>query len=65
MTDPKARQPIYAQAEKRILDTSPWVFVNWREQAQGYLRKVHGYTQLGGALSESSPGISLPTMWLN
>ncbi len=65
LTDPKARQPIYQQAEKRILETSPWVFVSWREQAQGYLRKVHGYTQLGGALSESSPGISLPTMWLN
>ncbi len=65
LTDPKARQPIYQQAEKRILETSPWVFVSWREQAQGYLRKVHGYTQLGGALSESSPGISLPTMWIN
>ncbi|KNE29573.1 MULTISPECIES: ABC transporter substrate-binding protein [Achromobacter] len=65
LTDPKARQPVYAQVEKRILDTSPWAFVNWREQAQGYLRKVRGYTQLGGALSESSPGISLPTMWLN
>ena len=38
----------------------PWLFVNWREQAQAYLRKVHGYTQLGGALSESSPGISCP-----
>ncbi|WYX63574.1 ABC transporter substrate-binding protein [Achromobacter xylosoxidans] len=63
LTDPKARQPIYQQAEKRILETSPWVFVSWREQAQGYLRKVQGYTQLGGALSESSPGISLPTMW--
>ena len=34
--------------------------MNWREQAQAYLRKVHGYTQLGGALSESSPGISCP-----
>ncbi|WP_241144266.1 ABC transporter substrate-binding protein, partial [Achromobacter xylosoxidans] len=64
LTDPKARQPIYQRAEKRILETSPWVFVSWREQAQGYLRKVQGYTQLGGALSESSPGISLPTMWL-
>lgn len=48
LTDPKARQPIYQQAEKRILETSPWVFVSWREQAQGYLRKVQGYTQLGG-----------------
>lgn len=64
-TDVKARQPIYHEAEKRILETSPWLFVNWREQAQAYLRKVHGYTQLGGALSESSPGISLPTMWLD
>jgi len=64
-TQVERRKPIYLQAEKRILETSPWVFVNWREQAQGYLRKVHGYTQLDGALSESSPGISLPTMWLD
>lgn len=63
-TDVEARKPIYRKAEERILKTSPWVFVNWREQAQGYSRKVQGYQQLGGALSESSPGISLPTMWL-
>ena len=31
-TDVKARQPIYHEAEKRILETSPWLFVNWREQ---------------------------------
>ncbi|MFA5487696.1 MAG: ABC transporter substrate-binding protein [Candidimonas sp.] len=64
-TDVEARKPIYHKAERHILETSPWVFVNWREQAQGYSRKVHGYQQLGGALSESSPGISLPTMWLD
>lgn len=63
-TDPKDRLPFYLKAEQRIVDTSPWVFVNWREQAQGYLRKVQGYVQLNGALSESSAGISLPTMWL-
>src|SRR5690606_14378891 len=57
-TDVKTRKPIYRKVEQRILETSPWIFVNWREQAQGYLRKVHGYQQLGGALSESSPGIS-------
>lgn len=63
-TDPAVRKPIYDAAEKRILETTPWAFINWREQAQGYLRNVQGYTQLDGALSESSPGISLPTMWL-
>jgi peptide/nickel transport system substrate-binding protein/glutathione transport system substrate-binding protein len=65
LTDVAARKPIYDQAQKRILDTSPWAFINWREQAQGYLRKIHGYKQLGGALSESSPAISMPTMWMD
>jgi peptide/nickel transport system substrate-binding protein/glutathione transport system substrate-binding protein len=62
--DPAARKPIYHQVEQRLLDTSPWVFVNWREQAQAYRRNVHGYKHLSGALNESSPGISLPTMWI-
>lgn len=48
LTDPKARQPIYQQAEKRILETSPWVFVSWREQAQGYLRKVQATPSWAG-----------------
>lgn len=58
------RRPFYLQAEQRIVETSPWVFINWREQAQGYSSRVQGYAQRNGSISESSPGLSLPTMWL-
>lgn len=58
------RDPVYRQVEQRVLDLSPWIFVNWREQAQAYKSSVHGYKQLGGALSEASPGIALPTLWI-
>jgi ABC-type transport system substrate-binding protein len=58
------RKEIYRKVEERLLETSPWVFINWREQAQAYRRNVQGYKHLGGALNESSAGISLPTMWL-
>ena len=59
-----ARKAIYRKVEQRVMDTSPWVFINFREQAQAYTKKVRGYVHLGGALNESSAGISLPTMWL-
>jgi peptide/nickel transport system substrate-binding protein len=62
--DVGARKALYRSAEERIVQTSPWVFINWRDQAQAYRSKIKGYVQLGGALSESSPGIVLPTMWI-
>jgi ABC-type transport system substrate-binding protein len=62
LTEPADRKPIYAKVEERLLETMPWVFINYREQAQAYLRKVHGYAHLGGALNESSAAISLPSM---
>ncbi len=42
----------------------PELMINFREQAQAYAKKVRGYHHLGGALNESSAGISLPTMWM-
>lgn len=62
--DLNARKAIYRKVEQRIMETSPWVFINFREQAQAYTKKVRGYSHLGGALNESSAGISLPVMWL-
>jgi len=62
LTDPAERKPVYAKVEERLLDTMPWVFINYREQAQAYVRKVHGYVHLGGALNESCAAISLPGM---
>ncbi len=58
------RIEVYRKVEQRLLELSPWVFINWREQAQAYRDKVKGYKQLGGALSESSPGIALPVLWI-
>ncbi len=65
LTDIAKRKPIYAKVEERLLETSPWVFINYREQAQAYRRNVKGYRHLAGALNESSTGISLPTMWID
>jgi peptide/nickel transport system substrate-binding protein len=64
LTDPEARKEVYRRVEERLVEQSPWVFINWREQAQAYSNKVKGYRQLGGALSESSPGIALPILWI-
>lgn len=64
-TEEARRKAIYAKVEERLLETSPWVFVNYREQAQAYRRNVKGYQHLSGALNESSTGISLPTMWID
>jgi len=59
------RKPVYYELEKRILDISPWVFINWRDQAQAYKDYVEGHVQMGGAFSESGPGISMKTIWLS
>jgi len=63
-TEISARKQIYHQVEKRLVDLSPWVFINWRETAQAFHRNVKGYKQLGGGLAELSPGIALPILWL-
>ncbi|MCC4246491.1 ABC transporter substrate-binding protein [Stappia indica] len=65
LTDQGARKAVYAKAEERILETMPWIFINYREQAQAYTRKVKGYVHLGGALSEAAPAISLPKIALD
>lgn len=62
LTDMGERKKVYAKVEERLLETMPWVFINYREQAQAYTRKVDGYVHLGGALNESSPAISMPLM---
>ncbi|MGD8500480.1 MAG: ABC transporter substrate-binding protein, partial [Phycisphaerales bacterium] len=63
-TEISARKQIYHQVEKRLIDLSPWVFINWRETAQAFHKKVKGYKQLGGGLAELSPGIALPILWV-
>ena len=63
-TEIGARKQIYHQVEKRLINLSPWVFINWRETAQAFHKNVKGYKQLGGGLAELSPGIALPVLWL-
>jgi peptide/nickel transport system substrate-binding protein/glutathione transport system substrate-binding protein len=63
--DREQRKKIYHELEERVLELSPWVFINWRDQAQAYADYVKGYIQLGGALSENSPGIDMETLWLD
>lgn len=65
LTDTEARKEVYRKVEERLVETTPWAFINWREQAQAYTNDVKGYVHLGGALSESSPGIAMPLMWLD
>jgi len=62
--DREKRKQIYRSLEAHILDVSPWVFINWREQAEAYVSSVRGYRQLAGALSEDGPGIALKSLWL-
>jgi peptide/nickel transport system substrate-binding protein len=62
--DRAKRKAIYRDLEARILELSPWVFINWRDQAEAYVNAVKGFVQLGGALSEDAPGIALKTLWL-
>jgi peptide/nickel transport system substrate-binding protein len=62
--DRTKRRAIYRDLEARILELSPWVFINWRDQAEAYASPVKGFVQLGGALSEDAPGIALKTLWL-
>ena len=59
------RKEIYSELEKRVIELSPWVFINWRDQAQAYVNTIKGYVQLGGALSESAPGIAMKTLWFS
>ena len=61
-TDMQTRKKIYRTLEKRVLDLTPWVHINWRANGHAYKDKVRGYIHLGGALAESFP--SLKYTWL-
>lgn len=56
------RKQIYHELEKRVMELSPWVFINWRAKAQAYKDKVHGYVHTGGGLAENFPGVK--TVWI-
>ncbi|MDJ0623704.1 MAG: ABC transporter substrate-binding protein [Desulfocapsaceae bacterium] len=61
-TSTEARQKIYYQLEKRLLELSPWVHINWRANCHAHTDKVMGYKHLGGFLAEAYP--KLKYTWL-
>ena len=52
--DQAKRKAIYAQVEQRIVDLAPWVWINWRPQAEAAVASVQGFFQLPGALAGRS-----------
>jgi len=52
--DQGKRKAIYAQVEQRIVDLAPWVWINWRPQAEAAGAHVHGFFQFPGALAGKS-----------
>jgi glutathione transport system substrate-binding protein len=56
--DPQQRIEIYDQLRKRLLDLSPFVFINFREQCFARRADVEGFTNLDGVLTYNS-GITL------
>lgn len=56
--DPQKRLEIYDKLRKRILDLSPFVFINFREQCFARNSNVEGFKNLKGILTYNS-GITL------
>src|SRR5262245_50610145 len=54
--DQGKRAAIYAQAEQRIVELAPWVFLHWRPQAEATRANIGGYVRLPGALGNKSLG---------
>jgi len=54
--DQGKRTAIYAQAEQRIVELAPWVFLHWRPQAEATRSNIGGYVRLPGALGNKSLG---------
>jgi len=63
--DQEKRKEIYHELEERLLELSPWVFLNWREQGYAYkTHTVHNFKQLPGFLSQFS-GKVLRGVWIS
>jgi len=56
--DAAKRAEIYDKLRKRLLDLSPFVYINYREQVFARSTKVEGFTNLSGILTYNS-GIAL------
>lgn len=61
--DTAKREEIYDKLRKRILDLSPFVFINYREQCFARNENVEGFTNLDGVLTYNS-GISLENTYV-
>ena len=60
--DQAKRKAIYAQVEQRLVELAPWVWINWRPQAEAASATVQGYFQYPGALAGKSL-INLKYVW--
>lgn len=56
--DAAKREEIYDKLRKRVLDLSPFVFINYREQAFASSNKVEGFVNLPGVVTYNS-GLTL------
>jgi glutathione transport system substrate-binding protein len=56
--DVQKREAIYDQLRERLLELSPFVFINYREQCFARGKYVQGFTNMDGILTYNS-GISL------
>ncbi|KZL89005.1 ABC transporter substrate-binding protein [Clostridium magnum] len=61
--DPAKRAEIYDKLRKRILDLSPFVFINYREQCFARKDTVEGFKNLDGILTYNS-GISIENTYV-
>jgi ABC-type transport system substrate-binding protein len=59
-TDPAKRSRIYHDLEAHLLETSPWVFMTWRDDAVAFKSTLMGYADLDGALAVPAFWISAP-----
>jgi ABC-type transport system substrate-binding protein len=61
--DREERSEIYLEFERHLLETSPWLFLTWREQGEAIGANIRGYEHLPGALAFMSP-ITLREAWI-
>lgn len=62
--DQTERKQIYFEAEKVLLEDSPWIFVLWRSQAEASWDYVKGFVHFGGAAGYFST-TAFENVWLS
>ncbi|MCP4625612.1 MAG: ABC transporter substrate-binding protein [bacterium] len=60
--DDKKRAQLYIDAQKRVLELNPLIFICWREQAEGAQAYVKGYEHIPGIFDSSN---TFDVTWLD